>query len=339
MNSKALQMFSLLAASLAAGTSVAQSADLTVRVGAFDGGSNPSLAVNGAPKAFGVTVTNLGPDVATNVRVTATPPFGGTVSVPSTSSCLKPGADAGASYTCSLASLAVNESAQFTWSVAVVGPDAPPATCPTDTGLGASVTATETDPVTTNNSNTLADIAPPLAFLSATAESPAPNVKDGGVPPKRVKPGETVALKGTITNDGPCAVPADSLTIDSSFDNTLSAGLEFVSGGGGCTDWSTSMPADTADGVCTVGTSLAPGASLDFTVNQKILPLSDAGGDSIIQTAAQWNYVVDYAGNPVEASPTAEIIVAGHTNSCAVAGGGLGLPLLLLLLARRRSRQ
>lgn len=331
----------LLAAVALALPAFAQS-DVTVRVGAFDGGASPSLVAGGKAANFGVTVTNLGPDPATNVRVTATPPGGGgSVTVPATSACVAPSPDAGVTYTCALPLLGVGETAQFLWSVRWLPPDEPPATCPSP-NLAASVTATEVDPVMANNSSTLADIVPPLAYLSASAESPAPPSTDGGVPAKRVNVGDPIQLKGSITNDGPCAVPADSLTIDSSFDNTGSAGLEFVKGEGGCADWSTTMPYDTADGVCTVATALMPMGQVDFTVTQKVLAVGggrDGGGDSIIQTAAVWNYVVDYSGNPLEAAPAVTIMVAGPTaSSCSVAGGGLAVAFAALLLVRRRRR-
>ncbi len=330
----------LLSAALLGAPAFAQSADVSVRVGAFDGGSSPSLSAGGRARSYGVTVTNLGPDPATDIRVTATPPGGGgEVEVPDDSDCAAPAADAGASYTCSLPTLAAGESARFTWTVSWAPPDEPPATCPTQTGLSATVTATESDPASANNSSTLPDLVPPLAYLSATAESPAPPSTDGGNPEKRVNAGESITLKGSITNLGPCAVPADSITIDSSLDNTGSFGLQFEKGAGGCTDWSVSMPRDTADGICTVPTALAANEKVEFTVTQIVKELGggkDAGGDSIVQSAAVWDYVVDYPGNPLPTEPSTTIIIAGPTNACSVTGGGLGLGLALLLLARRR---
>jgi len=314
--------------------------DIAVRVGAFDGGMSPSLAANGPARDFGFTVTNMGAAMATDVRVTVTPPGGGgAVEVPDTSPCVAAGEMD--PHTCAIPAMAPGEVVQFTLPVSWAPPEDPPMTCPS-ANLSVAVAAAEPDPVMTNNSSTLADVVPPLAYLEAEAESPAPPSTDGGIPEKRVAVGENIALKGKVTNLGPCTVPADSITIDSSFDGTGSFGIEFVKGEGGCPDWTTTMPHDSADGVCTVPTALMKDGTVDFTVTQKVLDVGggrDGGGDSIIQSAAVWNYVVAYDGNPLETAPAATIIVAGPTgSSCSVTGGGLAVALAALALVRRRRR-
>ena len=90
----------------------------------------------------------------------------------------------------------------------------------------------------------------------------------------------------------------------------------------------------------------------NFSVSQSIQPLApkDAGGDSIIQSAAVFNYLILYGGNPAigagdNEAPVFTTLVKGPASSCAVAGEGVtAVPFLFsaiglaLWMRRRRSR-
>ncbi len=331
----------------------AQVADLSVRVGAFDGGASPQLSIGGSG-LFGVTVTNTGPGTASNVQVNAVLPTGTKfVRDPDAPDGGRPRCDNpdGGGLPCTIRDgLASGANAKFTFKLSWPAPDVLPAVCPTNLSLAATVSATETDPNPANNTSTLADVTVPLADVTGTASGPATPLSDGGQPTDLLLPGATATYQGTVTNNGPCAVPADSLNLDTS----PGAGLEFVSGAGDCTPW--------MDGACVLSTVLPVGKTITFTASEKVLELTGGavipdggtaktGKESIIQSAVVFNYNIEYGGNPgIRAgdnlSPATTSLVKGPANasSCSAVGGeGLAaLPLLLsglaLWLRRRSSR-
>ncbi len=104
--------------------------------------TGPTSVVKGTTVIYTATVTNNGPAIATNIRVTD-PPLGFTfLPAQSTQNCAQNGTD----VVCTLASLAVGSSQTFTLAFSTNG-----ATCNTYVTDTATVTATNTDPNTTNN--------------------------------------------------------------------------------------------------------------------------------------------------------------------------------------------
>jgi len=344
----------LLAAALVGAPAMAQVADLNVVIA--DGGSSAPLSIispftTNGPGTFAITVGNTGPATSGTITVNATLPDNVQVAA------IDPTCTGGGGFPCTLAPLANGASItlnfQLAWS-APLGADggvALPATCPTNMDFSATVSSTTTDPTTTDNTVTITGVTVPMADLTGTASGPAGALPDGGVDGAEPLPGATVTFKGSITNNGPCALPAGALNIDASSADTATAGLTFVSGTGDCTPWVVSTPPAATDGTCTLGSSLAAGSTANFSVSQSIQPLApkDAGGDSIIQSAVVFNYLILYGGNPAQQgdneAPVFTTLVKGPASSCAVAGEGVtAVPFLFsaiglaLWMRRRRSR-
>jgi uncharacterized repeat protein (TIGR01451 family) len=346
----------LLAAVLVGAPALAQTADLAV---VLDGGATPALTIGntanpGPPGTFTVTVSNAGPNTSGDITVNAALPDN--TSVTAIDPTCVTAADSG-TFPCTLSPLANGGSVTFGFQVAWAVPVPLPTTCPTNLDLGATVSSTTTDPNAGNNTSTVAGITVPVADLTGTASGPAMPLPDGGATGTLPLPGATLAFTGSVTNNGPCAVPAGGLTLDGSFvDTFLNAngafGLTFVSGSGDCSTWSVSTPPAPTDGVCTDSNSVASGQTINFSVQEQIQPLApaSAGGNSIIQSAVTFQYLIQYAGNPavnsgdVEA-PSSVTLVKGPASSCAVAGEGVtAVPFLFsaigvaLWMRRRRSR-
>jgi uncharacterized repeat protein (TIGR01451 family) len=211
---------------------VAEAADLSVsKVDNVD----PVRA--GENVTYTITVNNAGPSPAQNVVVTDTLPAG--VSLVATSGCAE---DPSAVPTCSLGTIAVNGSAQYTVTVAV------DAALPAGTIHNAvSVTADTFDPNTGNNDNgedtqviTEADLA----------------VNKIAHPSGWIPLGGTVSYEIIVTNNG----PSDAVNVSST--EALPAGLTF-SDTSGCLEDPNGVP------TCSLGT-LNPGQSVTYWVNTTV---------------------------------------------------------------------
>lgn len=184
-------------------TTVNPAADLSVVKS-----DNPDPVNVGDNLTYTVTVTNHGPNVATGVTVTDTLPA--KVNFVS--------ASAGCTYnagphtvTCTIGTLSASISVTIT---VTPQPDAVPSVT-----NSVSVSATEFDPDTTNNSDTEETTVNPVADLSVTkSDSPDP-----------VTYGQNVTYTVTVTNSGPNAATNVTLT------DTLPANIAFVSASAGCT--------------------------------------------------------------------------------------------------------
>jgi uncharacterized repeat protein (TIGR01451 family) len=351
------------AAVLAVSPALAQTADLSLAItktpkALADGGVKAYIGAIGSTGKYVYSVSNAGPDTATDVTVATALPD--TVEVTKIVSAL---ADGGAVATWTptdtgwesaledggtlevtgtpvvFPSLAASESGTVTFSVAWA-PSKLPTTCNTHLDLTATAGSAVTDPASDNNAVTLSGVTVPIADLTATLEF---------ADPKTLRlPASNVEFTGTVTNAGPCAVPAGELTLDASLDDTASFGVIFVSGAGACTEWNVAG-GDSADGVCSVPADVAAGSTISFTFIEKIADLADSdnGGQNIIQSASDVSFNADYDGNPLlvdgdNTSPVVTVLVKGPGTACSMTGGPLSVLALLgygVMARRRKSKR
>ena len=349
---------------LAAGPALAQDADLSLAATSTphklsDGGVVGTIGPIGSSGKYTYTVTNAGPNDATDVVMATTLP-----ETTEITAIVSKAADGGTVYSWTptdtgweatlvdggtveatgnpvlFPTLAASESGTVTVSL-LWSPSELPATCNTAFDLTATVSSAATDATPENNAVTLTDVTIPIADLTGTLEF---------ANPKTLRmPGDNVEFNGTITNNGPCPVAAGELQIDASVDNTSSFGISFVSGGttGACTDWP--VAGDSSDGVCSVPTAVAAGTTISFSFTEKIsaLPDSNSGGDNIIQSASDVSYNVNYDGNPAlldgdNISPVVTVLVKGPATACSMTGGPISVLGLLgygLMLRRKKSKR
>ena len=206
---------------------------------------SPDPAVSGGALAYTATITNNGPQDATNVVMTVTLPAG--VTFVSTSGCAE---DPNGVPTCSVGSIASGANVAVTIDVTV---DAG------TTGVitaQATVTADQADPDVANNSvSEDTTVNTPAADISVTL------VDD--VDP--VVTGNPVEYTATVTNNG----PQDATNVVATV--TLPAGVTFVSTSG-CAEDPNGVP------TCSLGT-IANGGNAVFTININV----DAGTVGVIQ--------------------------------------------------------
>ena len=216
-------------------TTVADSADLALsQVG-------PAAALAGNNVSYTITVTNGGPSAASNVVVSDATPAG-LISVSVTGDC--------AALPCTFASLPSGVPKQIvaTFNIPANFAGGPIANI-------ASVTATEADPVSGNNSaevDTTVGVSADLA-ISQTATAV-------------VQAGNNVTYTITLTNNGPSA--ASSVEID----DATPSGLSSVSVSGDCAAFPCTFP------------SLAPGDVKTATVTFAVPP--DYAGNQITNVAS-----------------------------------------------------
>ena len=166
----------------------------------------PDPQAAGAPVSYTFAITNNGPAVATNVTVTDTLPAGTTFLSASSGCSVSAGV-----LSCLVGTLAPGAST----AVGVTLGTPPIAGVLTNV---AAVTATETDPVPSNNSE------PEDTTLVQRAD-----VRIAKTGPVTATAGSTVVYTLTITNDGP------SVANDVTVADATPAGLTFVSTSGACT--------------------------------------------------------------------------------------------------------
>ncbi len=204
---------------------------------------NPDPVFSGGPElTWSITVDNNGPDAATGVTVTDTLPAGVTfVSATASAGQCDAAPDTSGNLSCGLGDLAADGNATVT---IVVTPDAvTDATIITNT---ASVTASEEDPVSGNNTATEdTTVDPPSSDMQVTTtHTPATPLIN-----------EPVTYDVTVTNNGPSDNTGVVITI------TLPASATFVSvviDQGSC-------EVDDGTVVCTIG-DIAVGASVSATI-------------------------------------------------------------------------
>jgi uncharacterized repeat protein (TIGR01451 family) len=168
-------------------TTVAVTADLSVSKSA-----NTSPAVAGTPLSFTIEVENLGPNIATTVKMTDAMPLSEaflSVTAPAGWSCTFSANNGTGTLTCTKAQMLVLEDATFTVKV-MVNLAVPGGTTIADT---ASVSGATVDPVATNNTDTDRVSVVRRADLSITK----------GGSPDPVKRGHRIFYAITVRSDGP----------------------------------------------------------------------------------------------------------------------------------------
>jgi uncharacterized repeat protein (TIGR01451 family) len=187
----------------------AQSADLLTEK------SGPPEVAAGNDASYTVTITNLGPDAATNVTLSDPIPAGMTfVSATQNTgpafSCSDPGVGNNGTVTCTSASLAAGASADFTFVFNIPG-STPAGTSFTNVATGTSSTFDENDE---NNNGIAGTSTPPPPSADLLAQKFGPSA---------AAPDTNVTYTITIANNGPSA--ASNLQ----WSDTLPGTLTFVS--------------------------------------------------------------------------------------------------------------
>lgn len=229
---------------------------------------------------YTLTVTNNGPSGATNVVLTDTLPS----SVAFVSATPSQGSCSGTStITCNLGSLANGGSATVTIVVTATGASVPSVT------NTVSVSATEFDPNTANNSDTETTTVNPAADLSVTkSDSPDP-----------VNVGDNLTYTITVTNNGPNNATGITVT------DTLPAAVTFVSASAGCTHSAGTV-------TCTIA-NLAAGANTSVTIT--VTPQAGAVPsitNTVSVTGGQFdpNGANNSANESTTVNPTADLSVS-----------------------------
>jgi uncharacterized repeat protein (TIGR01451 family) len=223
-------------------TIAAQDADLNISKS-----DSPDPVNVNANLTYTITVNNTGPANATNVSMTDALPAGVTfqsLTSPAGWTCTTPAVGASGTVTCTNPSLAASGQAVFTL---VVVPGVGAAGNISNT---ATVTATENDPVTADNSATASTQVNPVADLAVTkTDSPDP-----------VNANSNLTYTISVTNNGPSAASTVALN------DPLPAGVTFQSMTPPA-GWTCTNPAVGSAGVvnCTIA-SLAVGGPFAFTL-------------------------------------------------------------------------
>jgi len=278
---------------------------------------SPDPVFSGANITYTQSVTNNGPDAATNVMVSQTLPASVgyvSISAPAGFTCTTPAAGASGTINCASPSLANGATANFTLVVKVLA-------------LSGSVTETLVASSSTsdsNNANNSAQAvttisAPTTADLSITKSTAATSVAAGG----------SISYTITLTNNGPHNATSVVMT------DVLPASLLFQSisapAGFSCT-----TPAIGANGTVTCnGASLANGASAPFTLVVTVDgnasgTISNTAGVSAAQTDSTPGNSSATASPVTVNAASADLSLAKTTNATqAVIGGTITYTITL----------
>ncbi|MBV8518741.1 MAG: DUF11 domain-containing protein [Acidobacteria bacterium] len=241
-------------------------ADSDMGVSASD---SPDPVMRNGDITYTVTVTNGGPDAATNAALSV--PMNNTlkfqsITVPSGWNCPATPVGSGAGFTCTNPSFANGANSVFT--IVLRADENAFGNFDQTITQNFNVGSNNSDPNNANNSvnvTTQMDVAD--ADLSVTAtDAPDP-----------VLPGSNITYTGSVANGGPDAATTVSLNIP------LSPNVTFVSMTGPA-GFSCTTPAVGANGniVCT-NASLANGANLPFTLVTQVNAALEHGPDGVIQ--------------------------------------------------------
>ncbi|HEU4889596.1 MAG TPA: DUF11 domain-containing protein, partial [Thermoanaerobaculia bacterium] len=242
-------------------------------------------AAPGATVVYTITLTNNGPDAATNVVVTDTLPASllfQSISEPAGFDCTTPAVGASGTITCTAASMAASTTATFTLIVQVAG---------NATGT-INNTATATSDTDDNNGGNDSGSAPPVAVGGA-------GTADLGVTKSTntttASAGDPVTYTITVTNNGPDA--ANEVVVS----DTLPPSLLFQSITPAATFTCTTPAAGTSGTITCTGGPLANGATATFTLNTTVAPGatgSISNGVSVSSSASDSN-----GGNSTATAP------------------------------------
>jgi len=246
-----------------------QGADVAVTVAA-----SPATVNVGQPVTITATVTNSGPDAATTVALSmpmtvVTRDFTGISVTPSQGTCDP--IVAGNPILCTLGTLApAGAPATITIVATPTSAVLPAGVNSTSVGLEADVSATETDPITTNNHFYDAfNVGRPRADVAVTVTAS----------PATVNVGQPVTITATVTNSGPDAASLVTVSGFQELTRVTSVALEphFVSVSASASQGSCAIPGVAGDPIaCALG-PLAPSASATVTIVATPVPVLFTG--------------------------------------------------------------
>jgi uncharacterized repeat protein (TIGR01451 family) len=272
-------------ATVTIGVTVAGDADLSIT---NTGSPNPVNA--GQDITFSQTVANAGPASASTITVTET--------LPTNTSFVSLTGPAGwtctavAPYQCTIGTLALNATANFTFVVQVTNTVASGSTI-TDTASVASSVTTDPNPLN-NTASTSVQVADSADLSVTNAASPVP-----------VLASNNITYTQVVTNAGPSTATGASLT-ESTPPNTNFQAITIPSG------WSCTTPAVGSAGTITcTDPTFAPGTA-NFTVKLQV-NAGTAAGTAINDTATASSSTTD--PNPGNNSATAADVVALGTQA------------------------
>ncbi|HEX7914897.1 DUF11 domain-containing protein [Rudaea sp.] len=290
-------------------TTTVSSADVAVTK------SGPASAIAGGPSiSYTISLSNNGPDAATQARFTDALPAGLTFvslvqNTGPAASCAVPAIGANGSITCTIAVLANGSSAQFTLTAAVS------ASVANGTTLQNTATATtdSVDPNHGNDTSTVATTVSTQADLGVTKSGPA-NVIAGG--------NATYTL--TLINAGPSNAASvtlsDSLPTDATF-------VSLAQAPGPAFTCATPPVGGSGPVTCSIAT-LAVGASASFTLVITV-PVSAGNGSNLVNTATASSATTDpnTANNSASATSTvnntADLVMSKTAAAIVTAGQNL----------------
>jgi uncharacterized repeat protein (TIGR01451 family) len=259
-----------------------------------------TTAPEGSTFSYTITMTNNGPDAATNVEMTDTLPSSllfRSITEPAGFDCTTPAVGTSGTITCTAATLANGASAAFTLVVEV---DASTGTI-TNT---ASASSDATDPNGGNSGGTAPGVVagPPQADLELTKTTGS----------TVATPGSTVIYTITVTNNGPS--PATSVVVT----DDLPAGLALVSA---TPSQGTCNAADPVS--CSLGTILN-GASATITLTTEVVATSGTISNTASVTSTEGD--TDTSSSPAIPVGSAEIAAVPTVSEW-------GLLILAMMLA------
>jgi uncharacterized repeat protein (TIGR01451 family) len=236
----------------------------TVTISSVDVGvlkTGPSTAVAGGPTFdYIVTLSNGGPDAASDVSFSDTLPSGLTFVSLTQNTGPAATCNSGQLVACTIPLLGANQSAQFTITVQ------PQPTIPNGTVLSNTATATTSSADTTPNNNSS------TVMTTVSANADVSIVKSG---PATAVAGTNITYGVTVTNNGP------STASSVNWSDTLPPNTTFVS------ESQTTGPTFT----CTTGqtiscsiATLAPSATATFSITAQVAP-SATNGSTLTNTA------------------------------------------------------
>ncbi|MBV8546382.1 MAG: DUF11 domain-containing protein [Acidobacteria bacterium] len=257
--------------------------------------TGPATATAGGTIAWTITVSNNAGDTEQNPSFSDTLPAGTTFNslvqnTGAAATCSTPAPNNPGTVNCSLQPLASVGSAQFTLTANI---------SPTSAGTlnnTATVTGTNSDPDTSNNSQTASATVSASADLTINKTGPA-----------SANAGSDITYTITLTNNGPSAASAVSLT-DSTPANTTFVSETQTTG----SPFSCGTPAVGGTGTITCSTGLFPVGSATFSITLHIAA-GTTTGSIITNTANVSSTTTD--PNPSDNSSSANTTVTASPNA------------------------
>ncbi|MEA2238687.1 MAG: hypothetical protein QOC81_3411 [Thermoanaerobaculia bacterium] len=267
-------------------TAIVTSSDLSISQVA------PSSLLHGQNGTWTLTITN-GPTPVTNVSVTDTFANASFVSATSVGACTP----SGSTVTCAIGSLAANQSVNVSLILN--------ASSLVTIANGASVTATEFDPNTSNNNtgNAFTAVLPAADLTISNTASGNP-----------VNAGSPLSFVLSVSNNGPDAT-SGTITVS----NTVPAGVTSATGSG--TGWTCGAQSGSVI-TCTSNTSIPSSGSAQPLTISMTAPATGPAVDSASVSAltSDPNSGNNSASQTVTITPKADLSITKNTSSAGVAG-------------------